>query len=83
MIERARESDEVLAKQIEYLASVLSSIEHCREEEEHDEEKEKLSITLRSEQGKLMPSVTSISIDIRDMNDITYKKRLLPSEQQI
>ncbi|CAL6330197.1 unnamed protein product [Bathycoccus prasinos] len=41
MIERARESDEVLAKQIEYLASVLSSIEHCREEEEHDEEKEK------------------------------------------
>ena len=27
MIERARESDEVLAKQIEYLASVLSSIE--------------------------------------------------------
>lgn len=39
MIERARESDEVLAKQIEYLASVLSSIEHCREE--HDEEKEK------------------------------------------
>ncbi len=40
MIERARESDEVLAKQIEYLASVLSSIEHCREEEEDDEEKE-------------------------------------------
>jgi 5-carboxymethyl-2-hydroxymuconate isomerase len=48
-----------------------------------DEEKEKLSITLRSEQAKLLPSVTSISIDIRDMNDITYKKRLLPSEQQI
>ena len=41
MIERARESDEVLAKQIEYLASVLSSIEHCREEEEDDEKKEK------------------------------------------
>ena len=40
MIERAREIDEVLAKQIEYLASVLSSIEHCREEED-DEEKEK------------------------------------------
>ena len=41
MIERARDSDEVLAKQIEYLASVLSSIEHCREEEEDDEKKEK------------------------------------------
>ena len=40
MIERARESDEVLAKQIEYLASVLSSIEHCRDEED-DEKKEK------------------------------------------
>ena len=46
-----------------------------------DEQKEELSITLRSEQAKLMPSVTAISIDIRDMNDIAYKKRLLPSEQ--
>jgi|TARA_B110000467_G_C18245125_1_gene436985 5-carboxymethyl-2-hydroxymuconate isomerase len=46
-----------------------------------DEQKEKLSITLRSEQAKLLPSVTAISIDIRDMNDTAYKKRLLPSEQ--
>ena len=44
-----------------------------------DEQKEKLSIALRTEQAKLMPSITAISIDIRDMNDITYKKRLLPS----
>ncbi|MEE2998355.1 MAG: 5-carboxymethyl-2-hydroxymuconate Delta-isomerase [Pseudomonadota bacterium] len=48
-----------------------------------DEQKEKLSIALRTEQAKLMPDVTAISIDIRDMNDIAYKKRLLPSEQQI
>ena len=45
-----------------------------------DEQKEKLSITLRSEQAKLMPGVTAISIDIRDMNDTAYKKRLLPSD---
>ena len=45
-----------------------------------DEQKKKLSITLRLEQAKLMPSITAISIDIRDMNDIVYKKRLLLSE---
>ena len=49
MIERARESDEVLAKQIEYLASVLSSIEHCREEEEDDEKKEKFETNEEAE----------------------------------
>ena len=43
-----------------------------------DEQKEKLSIALRSEQANLMPGVTAISIDIRDMNNIAYKKRLLP-----
>jgi len=49
MIERrARESDEVLAKQIEYLASVLSSIEHCREEED-DEKKEKFETNEEAE----------------------------------
>jgi 5-carboxymethyl-2-hydroxymuconate isomerase len=45
-----------------------------------DEQKEKLSTSLRSEQANLMPSVTAISIDIRDMNGIAYKKRLLRSE---
>ena len=49
MIERARESDEVLAKQIEYLASVLSSIERCREEEEDDERKEKFETNEEAE----------------------------------
>ena len=48
-----------------------------------NEQKEKLSIDLRSEHVNLMPSITSISIDIRDMNDIAYKKRLLPSENKI
>ena len=41
-----------------------------------DGQKEKLSISLRSKQAKLMPNVTAISIDIRDMNLIAYKKRL-------
>jgi 5-carboxymethyl-2-hydroxymuconate isomerase len=45
-----------------------------------DEQKEKLSIGLRLEQAKLMPSVTAISIDIQGMNNIAYKKRLLPSD---
>jgi 5-carboxymethyl-2-hydroxymuconate isomerase len=42
-----------------------------------DEQKEKLSNTLRSEQVKLVAGVTTISVDIRDMNDVTYKKRVL------
>ena len=42
-----------------------------------DEQKEKLSISLLSKQSILMPSVTAISIDIQDMNDMAYKKRLL------
>ena len=41
-----------------------------------DEQKEKLSISIRSKQATLMPGVTAISIDIRDMNDIAYKKHL-------
>lgn len=44
-----------------------------------DEQKEGLSIALRSIQADLMPDVISISIDIRDMNGISYKKHLLPS----
>ena len=45
-----------------------------------NEQKEELSINLRSEQAKLMSRVNAISIDIRDMNDIAYKKRLLQPE---
>jgi 5-carboxymethyl-2-hydroxymuconate isomerase len=41
-----------------------------------DEQKEKLSIFLRSKQSILLPNVTAISVDIQDMNDIAYKKRL-------
>ena len=44
-----------------------------------DEQKEGLSIALRSSQADLMPDVISISIEIQDVNDISYKKRLLPS----
>ena len=46
-----------------------------------DEQKEKLSISLRSAQEIFLPSVTAISIDIRDMNVISYKKRLLAPEK--
>ena len=45
-----------------------------------NEQKEKLSIKLRKEQVKLVSNVTAISIDIRDMNDTAYKKRVLPSQ---
>jgi 5-carboxymethyl-2-hydroxymuconate isomerase len=42
-----------------------------------DQQKEKLSISLRSNQSRLMPKVSAISIDIRDMNEIAYKKYLV------
>ena len=44
-----------------------------------NEQKEKLSIALRAVQVNLLPAVISISIDVQDMNDAAYKKRLLPS----
>ncbi|WP_025897041.1 5-carboxymethyl-2-hydroxymuconate Delta-isomerase [Sneathiella glossodoripedis] len=42
-----------------------------------DEMKEGLAIDLRSVLEKLMPTVTSIGIDVRDMNRTAYKKRVL------
>lgn len=43
-----------------------------------DQQKEKLSIIAREKLSKLLPWVTSLSFDVRDMNDVAYKKRLLP-----
>ncbi|GLQ05911.1 5-carboxymethyl-2-hydroxymuconate Delta-isomerase [Sneathiella chinensis] len=43
-----------------------------------DEQKEKVSVLVRSHLDSLLPDVTSISIDVRDMNAVAYKKRLLP-----
>jgi 5-carboxymethyl-2-hydroxymuconate isomerase len=42
-----------------------------------NEQKEDLAIRLRSALGEHFPAAESISIDIRDMNPIAYKKRLL------
>jgi 5-carboxymethyl-2-hydroxymuconate isomerase len=41
-------------------------------------QKERLSVDLRAGLVELMPEVYSISIDIRDMDPVAYKKRLLP-----
>lgn len=43
-----------------------------------DSQKEDISINIREELSGFLPFVTSISIDIRDMNPSAYKKRLLP-----
>lgn len=43
-----------------------------------DAQKERLAILVREALAELLPSVTSISIDVRDMNQVAYKKRLLP-----
>ncbi|MFK4753067.1 5-carboxymethyl-2-hydroxymuconate Delta-isomerase [Oceanobacter antarcticus] len=43
-----------------------------------DTQKEQLAISLRQVLTEQLPNVTSLSIDIRDMNAIAYKKRLLP-----
>lgn len=42
-----------------------------------DEAKEGLAIALRERMAALLPEVESLSIDIRDMNPVAYKKRLL------
>ena len=42
-----------------------------------DSQKERLSIALRSALDEQFPKVQSISIDVRDMNPVAYKKRLL------
>lgn len=41
------------------------------------EQKEHLSILLRQNLGDACPQIGSLSIDIRDMDPIAYKKRLL------
>ncbi|MDP2504499.1 MULTISPECIES: 5-carboxymethyl-2-hydroxymuconate Delta-isomerase [unclassified Oceanobacter] len=43
-----------------------------------DQQKEQLAINLRQVLAEQLPDVTSLSIDIRDMNATAYKKRLLP-----
>ncbi len=44
-----------------------------------DAQKEQLSISLRSRLTELLSTVTSVSIDVRDMNPVAYKKRVLGS----
>jgi len=41
------------------------------------EQKERLSVALRQELSELLPDIYSISVDIRDMDQEAYKKRLL------
>jgi 5-carboxymethyl-2-hydroxymuconate isomerase len=42
-----------------------------------DSQKEHLSVLLRENLIRCCPTVDSISIDVRDMNAVAYKKRLL------
>ena len=42
-----------------------------------DAQKETLSISLRARLAELLSTVTSVSIDVRDMNPVAYKKRVL------
>ncbi len=42
-----------------------------------DEQKELIALTLRKNLTNYLKTITSISIDIRDMNPIAYKKHLL------
>jgi 5-carboxymethyl-2-hydroxymuconate isomerase len=41
------------------------------------EQKETLAIALRAAMVALLPETKSLSVDIRDMNAVAYKKRLL------
>ncbi len=43
-----------------------------------DAQKEKVALALREKLQGLLVDITSISVDIRDMNAVAYKKRLLP-----
>lgn len=43
-----------------------------------DDQKEHLAVILRQNLQSYLTGVTSISVDIRDMNRQAYKKRLLP-----
>ena len=42
-----------------------------------DEQKELVALTMRKNLAEYLKTVTSISFDIRDMNTLAYKKRLL------
>lgn len=42
-----------------------------------DAQKEKVSLTLCEDLSALLTTVSSVSVDIRDMNTTAYKKRLL------
>lgn len=42
-----------------------------------DQQKEALAIRVRTALAELLPAVTSLSVDVRDMNPVAYKKRLL------
>ncbi len=42
-----------------------------------DSQKEDLAVRVRAALAERLPQVTSISIDVRDMNRTAYKKRLL------
>jgi 5-carboxymethyl-2-hydroxymuconate isomerase len=42
-----------------------------------DRQKERIACLVRSALAELLPKVISISIDVRDMNSVAYKKRLL------
>lgn len=44
-----------------------------------DEQKEHVALTLRKNLTNYLTQITAVSIDIRDMNPVAYKKRLLPS----
>lgn len=43
-----------------------------------DTQKETVSLLLRENLVGYLESVTSVSVDIRDMNPVAYKKRVLP-----
>ncbi|MEX1215758.1 5-carboxymethyl-2-hydroxymuconate Delta-isomerase [Saccharospirillum sp.] len=45
-----------------------------------DQQKERVAIEVRNCLAHLLPEISSISIDVRDMNPVAYKKRLLVNE---
>lgn len=47
-----------------------------------DAQKEHVALILRENLQSHLTDVTSVSIDIRDMNPIAYKKRVLPRETE-
>lgn len=47
-----------------------------------DAQKEHVANLLRQDLATAFPNINSISIDVRDMNPVAYKKRLLPQHQE-